>query len=71
MHIIYYTQPSTQAWRTLARCDGLCGLMLGQAVAMGGGGGPPDAAAVRAWLCSLAVWGPGQEVRGWVGRWVW
>lgn len=53
-----------QAWRTLARCDGLCGLMLGQAVAMGGAS-PSDAGAVRAWLCSLVVWGPGQEV-GWL-----
>lgn len=44
-----------QLWRTLARCDGLCGRMLGQAVAK-------DVEAVRAWVCCLVQWGPGQSL---------
>ncbi len=42
--------------------------MLGQAVAMCGAS-PTDAGPVRAWLCSLVVWGPGQEVRAGVAAW--
>lgn len=29
-----------------------------------GGASAADAAAIRAWVCSLVVWGPGQEVGG-------
>jgi len=47
---------STQVWRALARCDNLCGRLLGQAVSAEGIG-------VREWLCCLVTFGPGQEVR--------
>lgn len=50
----------TQIWRTLARCDGLCGLMLGHAVAKG-----PEA--VRAWTCCLVQWGPVVQAQAAVG----